>query len=120
MLSRDELRECFEKESRLQDYENIIAEEEEAIDAELREINRREGEIERERLQVDVYSQSSVDKFNNMLESHSERVDYYNEVLLKEYNELVIRAQSLQNEFNHYCGGKQYYIEDYEAVSSQF
>ncbi|WFM71817.1 hypothetical protein [Halomonas sp. CKK8] len=117
-LSRDELRSCFKKEYQLEKFEASLSEKEKLVEAELKAINREEEEVENARSRVDLYSQDSVDSFNRLVENHSKRIDNYNNTLLREYNQIAIRAKSLKNEYNYYCAGKAYYIEDFEAVKS--
>lgn len=119
LLSKEELRNCFDIEA---EYENMLAdlkEKEVIIDSELNEIGKEKKIIKQAEDRLDVYSQKSVNDFNNLVEKSSERISYYNEVLLKEYNELSIKIKSAQNNFNFYCGDKQYLVEDYEALRTE-
>jgi uncharacterized protein (DUF924 family) len=118
VMSRDELRFCVTQEARMENLEQAISEQERAAAIERLQLEESERALANAKTGVDVYSQSSVDKFNEMVERHGDLVDQYNGRLPLANQKITARNEAVDI-YNAACADKAYFEDDLAIINAE-
>lgn len=110
-MSRTELEKCVLEQEEIDQLGSAIDEKKIEILKLENQIQASENHIKKEEAQIDLYRQSSVNKFNSLLSPHKKLVERYN-AQLPQYNKLIEQQNSAVSVFNSECTTDSYYIDD--------
>jgi uncharacterized protein (DUF924 family) len=102
----------------MENLEQAISEQERAAAIERLQLEESERALANAKTGVDVYSQSSVDKFNEMVERHGDLVDQYNGRLPLANQKITARNEAVDI-YNAACADKAYFEDDLAIINAE-
>ena len=114
-LSREELSQCIGQGERLNELDIEIDDLEETASARRAELESNEATLIEAKGVVDASSQSSVDKFNALVDKHGNLADQYN-ALLMQLNERIAARHEAADLYDSSCAQKAYFDSDLNAI----